>query len=728
MQNATEANQATPDNALDSPTTPASTAPSADALSAMDDAVESALLLQQRAIEHQGWVNAISRSQGVIEFDLTGHVITVNDNFLKLLDYSLEDVVGKHHRLFVEHDEAEAPAYRQFWQKLGRGEYDEGEYLRLGRNGKRVWIQATYNPIFDVTGQPVKVVKFAIDITPAKIAALETEASLRAMSTSNCVYEVGPQWTILAVNELLQRALGYSARDLIGREQAMLFFDEDAHSPQRSESQQLLRKGQPVHRELRLRATGGREVWFAATMSPVIGLDGLLAKTIVIAQDITEAVSARLEAQGKLAAIDKAQAVIEFDLNGQVITANDNFLQLTGYSLDEISGRHHRMFVAPEQAASSEYQTFWERLVRGEFESGEYKRIGKGGKEVWIQATYNPIFDRQGRPVKVVKFAIDVTQAKLHNAEASAKVAAIDLGQAVVEFDLDGRVITANRNFLAAMGYSLREIQCQHHSMFCTHEYTQSPEYRDFWLRLSEGQFISGRFHRKGKFDRDVWIQATYNPILDLNGKVAKVVKYAFDVTNEVKLEQRISANSGEMTRSVHTLVTSITAIAANSSVAAEMAQEARLSAEAGHAALSKSIEAIGAIQTSSGRVGEIVRVIGELANQTNLLAFNAAIEAARAGQHGVGFSVVAGEVRRLAERSSQAAREIAGLIDASGVQVRQGAEVSREAAQSFDGVLSSVQRTGASVSAIAEAAEQQRQLANGVSKLIEDLAGKRST
>lgn len=728
MQNATEANQATPDNALESPTTPASTAPSADALSAMDDAVESALLLQQRAIEHQGWVNAISRSQGVIEFDLTGHVITANDNFLKLLDYSLEDVVGKHHRLFVEHDEAEAPAYRQFWQKLGRGEYDEGEYLRLGRNGKRVWIQATYNPIFDVTGQPVKVVKFAIDITPAKIAALETEASLRAMSTSNCVYEVGPQWTILAVNELLQRALGYSARDLIGREQAMLFFDEDAHSPQRSESQQLLRKGQPVHRELRLRATGGREVWFAATMSPVIGLDGLLAKTIVIAQDITEAVSARLEAQGKLAAIDKAQAVIEFDLNGQVITANDNFLQLTGYSLDEISGRHHRMFVAPEQAASSEYQTFWERLVRGEFESGEYKRIGKGGKEVWIQATYNPIFDRQGRPVKVVKFAIDVTQAKLHNAEASAKVAAIDLGQAVVEFDLDGRVITANRNFLAAMGYSLREIQCQHHSMFCTHEYTQSPEYRDFWLRLSEGQFISGRFHRKGKFDRDVWIQATYNPILDLNGKVAKVVKYAFDVTNEVKLEQRISANSAEMTRSVHTLVTSITAVAANSSVAAEMAQEARLSAEAGHAALSKSIEAIGAIQTSSGRVGEIVRVIGELANQTNLLAFNAAIEAARAGQHGVGFSVVAGEVRRLAERSSQAAREIAGLIDASGVQVRQGAEVSREAAQSFDGVLSSVQRTGASVSAIAEAAEQQRQLASGVSKLIEDLAGKRST
>lgn len=691
------------------------------------DVAEHALLLQQRAVEHQGWINAIERSQAVIEFDLAGHVLSANPNFLRAFEYELDDVVGQHHRMFVDPEEADAPAYRQFWQKLARGEYDEGDYLRIGRNGKRVWIHATYNPILDITGQPVKVVKFASDITASKVAALETSASLRAMSTSNCVYEVDPNWIILSANEHLQRALGYSARDLIGREQAMLFFDEDAHSPQRAESRQLLSKGQPVQRELRLRAAGGREVWFAATMSPVIGFDGLLAKTIVIAQDITEAVAARLEAQGKLAAIDKAQAVIEFDLKGHVLAANENFLRLTGYTLDEISGRHHRMFVSPEHAGSSDYLAFWERLVRGEFESGEYKRLGKGGKEVWIQATYNPIFDRMGRPVKVVKFASDVTQAKLLSAEASAKVAAIDRGQAVVEFDLSGRVITANRNFLAAMGYSLREIQCQHHSMFCTHDYTQSAEYRDFWLRLSEGQLISGRFHRKGKFDRDVWIQATYNPILDLNGQVSKIVKYAFDVTNEVQLEQRIAANSGEMTRSVHTLVSSIKAIASNSNVAEEMAQEARRAAESGHAALRKSIDAIQAIQTSSGQMGEIVRVIGELANQTNLLAFNAAIEAARAGPHGVGFSVVAGEVRRLAERSSQAAREIAALIEASGVQVRQGADVSRDAAQSFDGVLDSVQRTGASVSAIAEAAEQQRQMAHRVNDLIDALAGKTS-
>ena len=304
-----------------------------------------------------------------------------------------------------------------------------------------------------------------------------------------------------------------------------------------------------------------------------------------------------------------------------------------------------------------------------------------------------------------------------------AKVAAIDLGQAVIEFDLNGNVLTANRNFLAAMGYTLREIQGHHHSIFCSAAYTQSTEYRDFWLRLSEGELISSRFHRVGKFNRDVWIQATYNPIHDLNGKVTKVVKYAYDVTNEVRLEKRIAAKSQEMTESVRSLVLSIGAIASNSGVAADMASEATSAARVGFDALQKSITSISAIQTSSARVSEIVRVIGEIANQTNLLAFNAAIEAARAGQHGVGFSVVAGEVRKLAERSSVAAHEIAKLIDESVLQVGQGAEVSREAARSFEGILSSVNRTGTSVAEIARATETQRQMAHEVSGLITALS-----
>ena len=543
---------------------------------------------------------AILRSQAVIEFDLQGQVLTANDLFLRTMGYSLVEVQGKPHRIFCPPGHADGFEYRAFWDSLRSGSAQAGEFLRLNRQGQPVWLQATYTPILGEDGRPVKIVKFASDITASRVKALD--------------------------------------------------------------------------------------------------------------------------ADGKLNAINRAQAVIEFDLEGHVLAANTNFLGLFGYQIDEIKGRHHRCFVDPQHATSGEYQAFWGRLARGEFESGEYKRVGKDGREIWIRATYNPIFDLLGKPVKVVKFASDVTAAKLRSAEFEAKVAAIDLGQATIEFDLEGRILTANRNFLAAMGYTLREIQGQHHSTFCTAEYTQGAEYRDFWLKLNEGQFVSGRFHRVGKYDRDVWIQATYNPIFDLNGRVTKIVKYAYDVTNEVQLEKRITLKSAQMQTSVLALLDSITAIGENSSVAAAMATESSLAAQSGQDALQKSIAAISAIQTSSAKVSDIVQVIGDIASQTNLLAFNAAIEAARAGSHGVGFSVVASEVRKLAERSSEAAREIAVLIKESVAQVGQGAVVSAEVAQSFDGIKNSVARTGKSVATIAETAARQRSTARDVTTMIHEL------
>jgi len=483
-----------------------------------------------------------------------------------------------------------------------------------------------------------------------------------------------------------------------------------------------MRTGKVSTGDFRRKGAGDREVWLTAAACGMKGVDGVFDRFMLIGLDVSQERKSQQEAQGQLGAISRSQAVIEFDLQGRVLHANPNFLQLMGYALDDIKGRHHRMFVDPAMAASPDYQSFWERLARGEFVSGQFKRLGRNGREVWIQASYNPILDLMGRPVKVVKFASDITEQKLMSVDFKAKVDAIDKGQAVIEFDLDGKVLWANRNFLATMGYTLREIEGQHHSIFCTTDYVQSEEYRDFWLKLNEGQFISGRFSRVAKFNREVWIQATYNPILDLNGQVTKVIKYAHDVTKEVTLQRMIQTRALQMGNSVESLVSSISQIAQNSMTAADLAQETTLAARNGHDALSKSIASIENIQASAMKMAEIVRVIGEIANQTNLLAFNAAIEAARAGQHGVGFSVVAGEVRKLAERSSLAAREIANLIDESVMHITQGATISKQVTASFDGILHAVGRTGSSVSAIASATDTQREMAEVVTDVISQL------
>ena len=239
------------------------------------------------------------------------------------------------------------------------------------------------------------------------------------------------------------------------------------------------------------------------------------------------------DAKAVLEAMSRSQATIEFRLDGTIITANENFCGLLGYQLSEIAGQHHRLFVDPAEAAASDYREFWAKLTRGEFDRRQYKRIGKGGKEVWIEASYNPVF-RGGKPYKVVKFATDITEQKLKSAEDAGKLDAISRAQAVIEFTPTGDILTANENFLNTLGYQLSEVQGKHHSMFCEPSFTNSEEYRRFWTRLAGGEFIAEEFMRIGKGGKKAYIQASYNPIFDLNGKVFKVVKFATDVTTRV--------------------------------------------------------------------------------------------------------------------------------------------------------------------------------------------------
>jgi methyl-accepting chemotaxis protein len=246
------------------------------------------------------------------------------------------------------------------------------------------------------------------------------------------------------------------------------------------------------------------------------------------------------EIEAVLDAANKVQGIIEFSLDGIILNANDIFFRVVGYTLEEVVGKHHSMFVEPSYRDSADYRVFWEKLRRGEFDAAQYKRLGKGGKEVWIQASYNPIFDAAGKPYKVVKFATDVTADKARTADYEGQLAAINKAQAVIEFGLDGTILTANDNFLRTLGYRLDEVQGKPHSVFVEPRQRESAEYRQFWEKLRRGEFDSARYKRIAKGGREVWIQASYNPIFDLNGKPYKIVKYATDVTAQVKMQEAL--------------------------------------------------------------------------------------------------------------------------------------------------------------------------------------------
>ncbi|WPZ36597.1 PAS domain S-box protein [Thalassobaculum sp. OXR-137] len=481
-------------------------------------------------------LKALQKSQAIIEFSPTGRILRANDTFLKVMGYRRDEVVGRHHSIFVSKDYAASAEYREFWTGLGRGAFGRAEYQRFRKDGSEIWLQASYNPVIGLGGRVVKVVKLATDITAEKLRSVEVQGEVDAIRRSQAVIQFALDGTILEANETFLKAMGYTASEIVGKHHSMFVEDSEKHSKQYTQFWASLGRGEFQSGQFRRLAKGGREIWIRATYNPILDAAGRPYKVVKFASDITDVKLRFADFEGQIAAIHKSQAVIEFKLDGTILSANENFLKAMGYSAEDVTGRHHRMFVSPDEAQSNAYQRFWADLAMGRYQSGQFRRIGKGGREVWIEASYNPILDMSGRPFKVVKYATDITEDIRQKEHFNIlSLVANETDNSVIITDAEGRIEYVNAGFTRMTGYSAEEAMGKIPGRLLQGENTDPDTVQRIRQNLARHQPFVEEILNYAKSGEPHWISLSINPVTDRIGKIERYVSVQVNIT-ETKL------------------------------------------------------------------------------------------------------------------------------------------------------------------------------------------------
>ena len=622
-------------------------------------------------------VTAINRSQAVITFSPDGLIQEANDNFLTTLGYSLDEIKGKHHKIFCDAAYTESLEYKQFWQKLASGEFEAGEFKRITKDGEEVWISASYNPLFDANGTVTGVIKFATDITEQKIKSAEFKSILEAINKSQAVIEFNVDGIIQEANDNFLWTLGYTAEEIEGQHHRMFCDPEYAASAEYKELWAKLKKGEFDSGEYKRLGKNGKEVWISASYNPIIDDTGKVLKVIKFAQDI----SAQKLKDAELEALSKTQAVINFKPDGTIIDANANFFAATGYSRDELIGKHHSIFCEPEYTKSSSYKEFWNDLAHGDFKNGEFQRFQKDGTELWLSAAYNPVFDLNGNVFKVVKYATDITKQKQDSIKVidTLTETASQLSAATEEFGATASTLlqSAERTSEDAVNATAAAEQVNSGIQ------TVAASSEEMTSTIKE---IANNTNGSSKMAQDCQVEAknTSDVMDSLNqsseeiGTITKVISSIAQQTNLLALNATIeAARAGEAGKGFAVVANEVKELAKQSAVAAEEISNK-----------------IMAIQETSGRsvtaVKNISKTIDEISGS---------------------FHTVAASV----EEQSATTNEVSRIIGESGVAVTQISEVIRQ-------VSANAQESSSGAQQVQTAARELNTLAEKLNGLVVDL------
>ena len=687
--------------------------------------------VQRSAAVMKGVLNAIDSAYAYIEFDTTGNILTANENFLSTMGYSIDEIKGKHHRLFVDIDYAKTNEYSNFWSDLGNGKIKNDQFLRFAKNGDEVWLQAVYSAVFDSSGKVIKVIKIATNITEAKESAAQMQREIDARTASvdaNCIVsEVDLKGYITYVNDKHCEVSGYTREELMGANQNIVRHP-DMPKELFKEMWATIGRGQIFTGLIKNRRKNGLPYYIDGVFTPVLGKNGKPVKYIGILYDITEQTYEKQAAQAMVDAVNSSYASIEFDVNANILNANDNFLKTLEYSsVEDIRGKHHRMFVDIDHANSVEYARLWEDLAMGKPQKGQFKRLTRTGKEIWIDAAYSPVKDDMGRIVKVVKIASDITMQKSILDEINRVVEL-----AGKEGKLDSRLKLEN-----ATG-DWKDLSDSVNRLM---ETISTPVYAvsNVINKMALGD-LTGSFDLEAKGDIKVMGDSLNTATKNLNtllGNISQIATLVASSSEELLTKgeqmksttqevasatqqmaegaQQQAQQTDESSKLIDMALKSSNEMGKKADTISNVAEKALKGATEGLITIKKVVENMSEIQqaakTTSGsieiltqRSEEIARtlsVITDIAAQTNLLALNAAIEAARAGDAGRGFAVVAEEIRKLAEDSRKSAIDIERVIrevqkdinvasksiDSMDASVKNGNTASREAEVVFGGI-----------------------------------------